>query len=364
MPVHAVAGHPGCYRWGRHGKIYCGKGARAKSERQGRAIRASGFTGNKLVGELVLHQTSNALRTDPTRTSLIRRRFQAEMMRRVKKLIAALREFLIEKDALGLKQKKLGFAILAEEAGHREFEFRTDAEKLEAFNNWLKQQVEANLLSPSPGTPAGRPWLSEFIESAFKKGQLNAFLSSKQASLLEQEGVGSQTMESFLRSSFGQAEATSKARLLATRAFEDLKGVTSTMSSQMNQILAQGIIDGTGPAEIAREMVEKIGSLTEKRALVIARTETIAAHAEGQLDAFENLGVDELGVKAEWVTAGDDRVCPECHDMEGKVFDVEEARGLIPLHPNCRCTWVPFIPTAVENKFRPTAIPCWSRIKQ
>jgi len=27
--------------------------------------------------------------------------------------------------------------------------------------------------------------------------------------------------------------------------------------------------------------------------------------------------------------------------MEGEVFTVEEAHGMIPLHPNCRCTWIP-----------------------
>lgn len=283
----------------------------------------------------------NALRADPTRTSLIRRRFQGEMRRRFAKLRRAVVDFLVTKDALGLKEKKLGLVLHAHE---REFEFRTDAEKLDAFNEWLKQQIDAQLLSAPPGTPARTPWTAEFIESAWKKGELNAFLSSKQAQVLEEAGVGMETQEAFLRSSFGQPEALSKVRLLATRAFESLKGVTATMASQMNQILAQGMIDGTGPAEIAREMTAKIDSLTETRALLIARTEVISAHAEGQLNAFEKLGVEELGVKAEWVTAGDDRVCPECHEMEGKVFSIEEAAGLIPLHPNCRCTWVPFIP--------------------
>lgn len=279
----------------------------------------------------------NLLRTDPTRTTLIRRRFVTEMRRRFMKLRRAVIDFIDTKDALALKTKKLGIAILARE---REFEFRSDPEKLKAFNAWLRQQIEQDVLSTPPGTPFDTPWLSEFIESAFKKGELNAWMMANQANLLEGI-VGEQNMEQFLRSAFQQPEVLDKVRLLATRAFEDLKGVTSTMAAQMNQILAQGMIDGTGPAELAREMVERIGSLTETRALAIARTETIAAHSEGQLDAFEKLGVDELGVKAEWTTAGDDRVCPECHEKEGKLFTIEEARGLIPLHPNCRCAWIP-----------------------
>jgi len=44
---------------------------------------------------------------------------------------------------------------------------------------------------------------------------------------------------------------------------------------------------------------------------------------------------------AEWQTAGDERVCPLCEPLDGTVMTIEEARGLIPRHPNCRCMWVP-----------------------
>jgi tRNA splicing endonuclease len=42
MPVHKVKGG---YKFGSHGKVYRGKGAKAKAARQGRAIRASGWKG-------------------------------------------------------------------------------------------------------------------------------------------------------------------------------------------------------------------------------------------------------------------------------------------------------------------------------
>jgi len=44
MPVHKVKGG---YRWGSHGKLYRGKGAKAKAARQGRAAYASGYKGRK-----------------------------------------------------------------------------------------------------------------------------------------------------------------------------------------------------------------------------------------------------------------------------------------------------------------------------
>ena len=35
------------------------------------------------------------------------------------------------------------------------------------------------------------------------------------------------------------------------------------------------------------------------------------------------------------------RVCPDCGGYEGEIFTVDEAEGIIPLHPNCRCCWIP-----------------------
>lgn len=45
MPVRKLKG--GGYQWGRHGKVYRGKGARAKAARQGRAAHARGYRGKK-----------------------------------------------------------------------------------------------------------------------------------------------------------------------------------------------------------------------------------------------------------------------------------------------------------------------------
>ena len=41
MPVRKVG--PNSYQWGTSGKVYTGKDAKAKAERQGRAIYASGY---------------------------------------------------------------------------------------------------------------------------------------------------------------------------------------------------------------------------------------------------------------------------------------------------------------------------------
>lgn len=290
----------------------------------------------------------NALkRVDPTRTTMIRQKFIAEIQRRFRKLRNAVWEFMVELDALGMQAKK-PFVIMVQK---REFQFLTDDRKLQAFNTWFKEQLDAGVFSlPDEGAGWRGPWTGKYVESAYRRGLMNAFDSSKQGELFEQGGIGDQGRDAFIRTAFQQPEKVSKVRLLGTRTFEQLKGVGAEMASQMNQILAQGMVDGKGAIAIANEMDEKIQGITKKRALMIARTEIINAHAEGQLDGFEELGVDELGVLAEWSTAGDERVCPRCAELEGQTFEIEEARGMIPLHPNCRCAWLPAFKAAKKKK--------------
>lgn len=43
MPVHKTKS--GGYKWGKSGKTYYGKGAKRKAQKQGRAVRASGWKG-------------------------------------------------------------------------------------------------------------------------------------------------------------------------------------------------------------------------------------------------------------------------------------------------------------------------------
>lgn len=45
MPVHKVG--KDCYQWGNSGKVYCGKNAKQKAEKQAKAIKASGWKEKK-----------------------------------------------------------------------------------------------------------------------------------------------------------------------------------------------------------------------------------------------------------------------------------------------------------------------------
>lgn len=96
-----------------------------------------------------------------------------------------------------------------------------------------------------------------------------------------------------------------------------------------------------------KEQAQKDKARAEYRAKLIARTEAARAQAEGQLDEFEDLEEEEeiqgIEVLAEWSTAGDSLVCDICASHEGEIMSIEAARGMIPIHPACRCAWIPYV---------------------
>jgi len=288
--------------------------------------------------------TVSARKLDPTRTTMLVRQWMGDMQRRFASVRKANRELLVEDDALGLTAP--GPFIIQQQVGYQAWRFQTDANKIQSYRKWLKAQVDAKILTVDV---TGKPWMATYVESAYRKGVANAYMATHKKSVKAKPGFYEGTREQFLREAFAQPELLSKVELLYTRAFTELVGVTATMDQQLSRILAMGIVNGIGPKKLAAEMASKINTLSRNRAMLIARTETIYAHAEGQLDSFEMLGVTEVGLEAEWSTVLDKKVCPECEAMEGVVMPVDKAHGLIPRHPACRCSWLPALASRKET---------------
>lgn len=253
----------------------------------------------------------------------------------MKALQWSITKFVGTEDSFGLAERK-PLQLNAD------YSFLTAPNKLKTFISWLKSQIDKSLLSTDAGDT---PWTAKYVESSYKKGVVNAFTTVNKKDLQKSADFQKGTQAQFLRESFAAPEQLSKVQMLATRSFENMKGVTGPMAAKMNAILADGMAKGLGPREVAKLMNEQMG-ISLSRARMVARTEIIHAHAEGQLDSFEAMGIDEVGVQAEWVTAGDGpvseggKVCPICESMAKKSpYTIAKARGKIPAHPNCRCSW-------------------------
>lgn len=243
-----------------------------------------------------------------------------------------------DEDADGREWNRLGIPANKYVANARQWQFNTDPEKLRAFQAWLKQQIEATLT----GQTQQQMW-DKYIHDGFRKGAGRSFddVRSKRATNLPREPLDPQrkmdfydgTREEFLRSSFAQPVAREKVELLAGRSFDELKNMTADMGNKVGRALVDGIVQGKGPHEVARDLVNQV-DISRPRAETIARTELIRAHAEGQLTALEGLGVEEVGVQVEFMVTEDEVLCPECEALSGSIMSIDEARGVIPVHPS------------------------------
>jgi SPP1 gp7 family putative phage head morphogenesis protein len=264
------------------------------------------------------------------------------MVRRFKALSKRINKLIITEDAFGLNESipQTFNNKLTTNAPAQIWRFNTNAQKIANYRKWLKVQVDDLILTPEGGI-GGRPWTAPYMESAYRKGATRAYTDLRRQDLALQpsEFIGGQ--REFLNQAFSSSVATQSIELLYTRSFTELQGITTAMDQQMSRILANGLVQGHGANKIAKALTDNVTKLTNTRAKALARTEIVRAHAEGQLDAFERLGVKEVGILAEWSTAGDDLVCPMCGPLEGVVMTIKEARGSLPRHPNCRCAWIP-----------------------
>lgn len=292
-------------------------------------------------------------RIDPSRTGFLRTQLVSRMKKRLNILKKNIQKLIVEEDALGLSPNLAKLALPDGLAVNSRWKYLTSEAKLEAFKNWLQIQIANEILGKSgtvldidPLNPSILPfdtsnWLETYIRESYRKGSARSFDDVKKPWTYADQNFYAGSKQQFLQSSFGNPVSVERVRLLASRAYNDLVGITDAMSQQMSRELVDGMIQGISPRDIAYRMTKRVDDIGIRRATTLARTEIVRAHAEGQLDTLERLGVERLRVAVEWSTAQDHRVCPLCRPLHGIVITLKEARGMIPRHPNCRCAFLP-----------------------
>jgi SPP1 gp7 family putative phage head morphogenesis protein len=295
-----------------------------------------------LTATLILNRAA-----DPSQTATLRNAFAQAMQKRFNTFRKTVIEVVDEDDVFGL--------MVNRKPGPRAFAFPRSSDKVGAFMKWLKQQAEDDILQVTQieqvGASVDAAWTNTYIRQSYKKGIHKA---------RQQLGTAAQpfSLTGGIEAAMVNAFHVDRLGLLYTRAFNDLQGITQAMDKQISKVLAEGLAKGLNPRAIARQLNQVITGMgkdlsitdtlgryipAKRRAELLARTEIIRAHAEAQLQEFENWGIEGVSVKAEILTTKDKRTCPRCLRLEKQVFTIDEARGVIPVHPACRCIWVPFI---------------------
>jgi len=121
----------------------------------------------------------------------------------------------------------------------------------------------------------------------------------------------------------------SRSLLLAT-------SLNETTKIALRKTLAEGFELGESIQKLTKRIEHYFDTDAKFRAARVARTEVIAASNEGTLQRFEKEGVD----RSEFYPSPD--ACEECLALVGE-YPTREAHGLIPVHPNCRCTFLAVI---------------------
>lgn len=286
---------------------------------------------------------------DPTKTLTIRKRFEADVNRRFNKLLKAIDTEVVEKDGFSLEG--LSDIQANVKSGEGRFEFTRADEKVDAFMDWLEDEAQDGILEIQRGTPiesaAQDAWCNVYIDTSYQRG-------IRQAGEEIRRG-GIQIDRTFIADAFNRHIHADRAGLIYTRTLEELKNVTDDMASSIRDELTRGMLEGKGPLDMAAKIKDRVKKVGLYRARLIARTETIAAHAEATLNTYQEAGLEGVHVLAEWNTAGEGvKVCEICLDLERQTranpIPIAEARGMIPAHPNCRCSWIPLVKDTSEDR--------------
>lgn len=117
--------------------------------------------------------------------------------------------------------------------------------------------------------------------------------------------------------------------------------IDDTMKKVVDKIITRGIDEGKTYGMIADEMRSALGldedniDFPQWRAERIARTEAQWAISEGMRQQYDDVGITQVNISP----AAD--ACDECvAASEGNPYGIDEAEGLLPIHPNCRCVLV------------------------
>jgi len=118
---------------------------------------------------------------------------------------------------------------------------------------------------------------------------------------------------------------------------EHVVGLNAPQAKASMNRRARLVASGMSDAKIEADMAKYTARQLRQRAEMIARTESAAAYCEGELESYQMEGVRQV----EHSAAND--ACSLCMSLNGKRYSISESRGRLPVHPHCRCDWLPVL---------------------
>ncbi|WP_254535225.1 phage minor head protein [Halomarina litorea] len=282
------------------------------------------------------HLTAEA--QDVTRTTTLHRReFRPALLSRLRALKGQIASRVgYEQDALNLGEndgRLIGWLFAA--AATDPYDFRSDAQKVDEFIEWLQARIDEGLLEELTREQVrnGEHFTASYVRSAYDRGLDGAATRLRQA--------GYDVDEAMLQSAFNAPIHAETLQTIYTRAYDNLEDITQDMATGIRRELTTALEEGINPKEAARRINGVVDDVGIKRARTLSRTEISNAYNTASARRYQRTGVERVRV----VTSGP---CPICESLADQgPYSVEEAATLIPgrTHPNCVCSIAP-VPSA------------------
>lgn len=112
---------------------------------------------------------------------------------------------------------------------------------------------------------------------------------------------------------------------------------SQALAINLNDILTIGLTQGKTITELAIQIGNRMNQEFNKCHRLV-RTETMHYLNESAFKAYKDGGCEEVQLWA----AEDERTCEKCGALHGKKYRIDK-RPILPLHTNCRCTYLPVI---------------------
>lgn len=311
---------------------------------------------------------------DPTGTHPVSDRYGERLRAEWDAINGDLRRYIEQSDRFGFADESV-----------------TDEAAITALTAWLLARVNSGPLSVIG------PERNPFVQAAYERGVRNALRELRAAPGFDLNEVADDVPEARRVADGGQprtvAQNTVRARRgdtpgnatvphrsrlseLKRRSYRKLRrigaavvnAVRSRLTTRSNEQQASGGL--TNRRKIANTATGRVNKVGKYRSTLLARSETIRAHSEGALTTAERTSIRAVTVRAEWITAGDRRVCPICRALEGTKYRTANVRAgtfkyeagpdeapsltgvypiMPPCHVQCRCCLIPSIPVTASQ---------------
>lgn len=267
---------------------------------------------------------------DPTESKTLRKRYEAEFYNRWRELKGLVNQRIIQNDSLQLNASSLS---------------RKAKQKIEEFIDWFREKArslfgldKSKTINQRPGSQQNQeynitPWIAGFALLAYTKG-IEVADTYFEAKIVSRPEFATKNQMPFVE----------RYGLMASRHQSEVEGLVDRVVRKVRRVVSDGIQSTLSRRAIAsniNNVIDDDGILNGRR---IANTETIRTINDAALTVYDKAGVEGVTAKVEYLTRQDDRVCPKCKKLHGRVYDIDEAYGLLPQHPLCRCFLLPHKP--------------------